>query len=114
MFGFVALQAVILNKAMSLVVVTSGLLFRIGTVPTQEIAANWSTIVNLLAGSLLGAWLGAAWATRLSKHRLCQVISIMMAAIAAVLLFSHSVHSDDAMLQGHAQVVVRTWVDFPR
>ena len=114
LFGFVALQAVILNKAMSLVVVTSGLLFRIGTVPMQEIAANWSIIVNLLAGSLLGAWLGAAWATRLSGCRLCQVISIMMAAIAAVLLFSHSVHSDGAMLQGTAQVVVRTWMDFPR
>lgn len=106
LFGFAALHAVILNKAMSLVVVTSALFFRMGTVPFPEIAANWSTIVNLLAGSLLGAWLGAGWATRLSSRRLYQVISVMMATIAAVLLFSHGLHSDGAMLHGPAQMVV--------
>lgn len=41
LFGFAALQAVILSKAMSLVVVTSALFFRMGTVPLAENAANW-------------------------------------------------------------------------
>ena len=106
LFSFAALHAVILNKAMSLVVVTSALFFRMGTVPAQAIAANWPIIVNLLAGSLAGAWLGAGWATRLSNRRLYQVISVMLLAIAAVLLFAHEVHSNGAMLQGAAQVVV--------
>lgn len=105
LFGFAALHAVILNKAMSLVVVTSALFFRMGTVPAQQLLENWSTIANLLAGSLAGAWLGAGWATRLSSRRLYQVISVMLVAIAAVLLFAHEVHAREAVLHGAAQVV---------
>ena len=56
MFGFRGLEAVILNKATSLVVVATALPFRASTVPFAEIGAHWSTIVNLLAGSLIGAW----------------------------------------------------------
>jgi hypothetical protein len=47
---------VILNKAMSLVVVAPALPFRASTVPFSAIAANWPIVVNLLAESLLGAW----------------------------------------------------------
>ena len=73
-FRFAALQAVILNQAMSLVVVASALPFRAAAVPFASVAAHWPVIVNLLAGSLLGAWFGAGWATRLltdalSRHR---------------------------------------------
>lgn len=46
----------ILNKAMSLVVVATALPFRAGTVPFGELAAQWPIIVNLLAGSLIGAF----------------------------------------------------------
>src|SRR5579871_6661437 len=65
-FRFGALQAVMLNKAMSLVVVASALPFRAATVPFAAVAAHWTIIANLLAGSLLGAWLGAGWATLLA------------------------------------------------
>jgi uncharacterized membrane protein YfcA len=54
-FRFAALQAVILNKAMSLVVVASALPFRAAAVPFASVAANWPIIVNLLAGSLAGS-----------------------------------------------------------
>ena len=54
-FRFAALQAVILNKAMSLVVVASALPFRASAVPFSALATHWSIIVNLLCGSLLGA-----------------------------------------------------------
>src|SRR6267142_1480861 len=40
-FRFAALQAVILNKAMSLVVVASALPFRAGTVSFATVAAHW-------------------------------------------------------------------------
>jgi uncharacterized protein len=60
LFRFAALEAVILNKTMSLVVVASALPFRAATVSFTAIADSWSVIINLLAGSLLGAWLGAA------------------------------------------------------
>ena len=89
LFGFGALEAVILNKAMSLVVVASALVFRAGTVPFAAVAANWPIIVNLLAGSLLGAWLGAGWATRLRSEMLYRVIAVLLVAIAAVLILGH-------------------------
>jgi uncharacterized protein len=57
-FRFGALEAVILNKAMSLVVVATALPFRSGTVPLADITSHWFIILNLLAGSLAGAWLG--------------------------------------------------------
>ena len=81
-FRFAALQAVILNKSMSLVVVASALPFRAATVPLASVAANWPIIVNLLAGSLLGAWFGAGWATRLASQALYRVIAVLLLAAA--------------------------------
>ncbi len=67
-FRFGALEAVILNKAMSLIVVMSALPFRARTVPFEAVGAQWPVILNLLAGSLAGAWLGAGWAVRLRSQ----------------------------------------------
>jgi uncharacterized membrane protein YfcA len=64
LFRFRGLEAVILNKATSLVVVATALPFRAGTVPFSAVGANWLIIVNLLAGRFAGAWVGAAWAIR--------------------------------------------------
>jgi hypothetical protein len=60
LFGFAALAAVILNKAMSLMVVASALLFRTRSVPLDQLVEHWPIVVNLLSGSLLGAWYGAS------------------------------------------------------
>ena len=89
LFRFKGLEAVILNKAVSLVVVATALPFRTGTVPFGEIAGHWAVIVNLLAGSLLGAWTGAEWATRLTSETLYRVIAVLLVVIAGVLLFAH-------------------------
>ena len=104
-FGFAALEAVILNKAMSLVVVAFALPFRAGAVPFDQIIAHWPIILNLLAGSLAGAWLGAGWATRLTSAALYKVIAVMLLAIAGVLLLGHGLTGDAALVTGPAQVV---------
>jgi uncharacterized membrane protein YfcA len=83
-FGFAALAAVIVNKAMSLVVVAVAIPARLGTVPLSEIADGWTAVVNLLAGSLLGAWLGASWATRMASATLYRVLSMLLVLIAVV------------------------------
>lgn len=104
-FRFAALEAVILNKAMSLVVVTTALPFRAFTIPFSEVAGHWPIIVNLLAGSLVGAWLGASWATRLSSHALYRVIAVLLVVIAVILLFGHERTAAAAMLAGGAQMI---------
>jgi uncharacterized protein len=104
-FRFAALQAVILNKAMSLVVVASALPFRASAVPFSALAAHWSIIVNLLCGSLLGAWFGAGWATRLASQSLCRAIAILLVGIAGVLLLGHDVATSGTVLTGAAQAI---------
>lgn len=94
-FRFQALDAVILNKAMSFVVVTAALLFRAPAVPFDSVAAQWTAIVNLLAGSLLGAWVGAGWAMRLQSRSLYRVIAVLLVFIAAVLAFGHGATGRD-------------------
>ncbi|MFN4277531.1 MAG: TSUP family transporter [Ferrovibrio sp.] len=100
LFRFAALEAIILNKAMSLVVVASALPFRAGTVPFAVVADHWSVIVNLLVGSLLGAWLGAGWAVRMKAHVLYRVIALMLVGIAIVLLFGHDADGSGVPLMG--------------
>ena len=105
MFRFAALEAVILNKAMSLVVVASALPFRVATIPFAALAPYWPVIVNLLAGSLLGAWLGAGWATRLRSETLYRVLSVLLVLIAVVLLLGHDPTVGQPLLTGSAQMV---------
>lgn len=104
-FRFAALEAVILNKAMSLVVVASALPFRAQTVPLAEVAHQWPVIVNLLAGSLIGAWIGAGWATRLAATSLHRLIAILLVLIALVLLFGHDSSTNGAPLKGPLLII---------
>lgn len=104
-FRFVALEAVILNKAVSLVVVASALPFRSQAVPVEDVASHWPIILNLLAGSLLGAWLGASWATRLRSETLHRIISVLLLVIAVVLLMKHE-GSGEPAITGTAQIIV--------
>lgn len=88
-FGFMALQAIILNKAMSLIVVATALPARLLGVPLDDVVAEWDVIVNVLAGSLLGAWLGATWATRMASATLYRVIAALLVLIAVALAANH-------------------------
>ncbi|RXE51769.1 MULTISPECIES: sulfite exporter TauE/SafE family protein [Pseudomonas fluorescens group] len=89
LFGFGALEAIILNKAMSLVVVASALPFRAFSVPYSQVFERWDIIVTLLTGSLAGAWLGAGWATQLKSKTLYRVLAVLLVGIAAALLLGH-------------------------
>lgn len=105
-FGFQALEAVILNKAVSLVVVATALPFRAAAIPFSDVFSHWAVIVNLLAGSLLGAWVGAGWATRLKSETLYGVIAVLLLGIAVVLVLGHQPDGDGhAAFSGLAQII---------
>jgi uncharacterized protein len=104
-FRFAALEAVILNKAMSLVVVASALPSRSGTVPFAEVAYHWAVIANLLAGSLVGAWFGAGWATRLRAATLHVVIAVLLVMVALALLLGHGAAAGSPALDGTSLAV---------
>lgn len=88
-FRFPPLEAIILNKATSLIVVASALVFRTKNVPFADVLAHGDVVLNLLVGSLVGAWLGASWMTRIRSSVLYKVIAVLLLAIAIVLLVSH-------------------------
>lgn len=100
LFGFVALEAVIINKATSLIVVASALLFRTRAVPIDEVLRHWPIVANLLAGSLAGAWVGAGAATRLKGQALYRVIAALLVLIAFVLLLAHEPAGQEPWLSG--------------
>ena len=88
-FRLPPLEAIILNKATSLIVVASALLFRTRNVPFADVLIHATVVLNLLAGSLAGAWLGASWATRIHSITLYKVIAVLLVGVAAILLFGH-------------------------
>ncbi|MCL7425382.1 sulfite exporter TauE/SafE family protein [Streptomyces sp. YS415] len=104
LFGFAALSAVILNKAMSLVVVLVALPARLAAVPAAEIATRWPVAVNLLAGSLLGAWAGASWAVRMRSATLYKVLAVLMVLMAVALVVTHSTTLDTLALPRGVQI----------
>ncbi|MGN9846595.1 sulfite exporter TauE/SafE family protein [Nonomuraea sp. H19] len=105
LFGFAALSAVIVNKAMSLIVVLTALPARLAAVSLAELAAHWTVAANLLAGSLLGAWAGASWAVRMRSATLYKVLAALMVLMAATLVLAHSTALGTPALPGPAQAI---------
>lgn len=85
-FRLGTLEAVILNKAMSLVVVAAALLFRARSIPLGELSAQSHIVLNLLAGSLIGAWWAAGHAITMPRMWLNRIIMIMLVGLALVML----------------------------
>jgi uncharacterized protein len=102
LFGFGALEAVMLNKALSLVVVATALPFRAAVVPFSQLVSHWHVIATLLSGSIVGAWCGAGWATRLQSTTLYKVIAVLLVGIAGVLLLGHGSHAHQLLFTGWA------------
>jgi uncharacterized membrane protein YfcA len=107
LLGFIALQAVVVNKAMSLAVVLTALPARLVAVPYTALASHWLVAVNLLAGSLAGAWAGASWATRMRAAVLHKVLAVLLVLMAAALMSTHLDGPPHSLgLHGPAQAVM--------
>lgn len=86
LFKLGTLEAVILNKAMSLVVVSAALLFRSPAIAPDAIAGQLGVVLNLLAGSLVGAWWAAGHAITLPRRWLDRIIMALLVGLSLVML----------------------------
>ena len=86
-FKLETLKAVILNKAMSLVVFATALIFRSAIMSFDILFDNINIILNLLAGSLIGAWWAAGYAIKISKIWLNRIILILLVCLALIILW---------------------------
>jgi uncharacterized protein len=99
-FGFASLDAVIINKITSLIVVSFSLPFRSHSIPWAEIGLHYAIIINILSGSLIGAWIGAHYATKMKTVILDRLIMILLIALAFGMIFGHNI-----MEGGHAAII---------
>jgi uncharacterized membrane protein YfcA len=91
MFGFGTLDAIIINKITSLIVVGFSLPFRSQSIPWSDVFLHWSIILNLLLGSIIGAWVGAHYATKIKIHILDRLIMILLITLAIAMIFGHQI-----------------------
>lgn len=89
-FSFTTLNAIIINKIVSLMVVIFSIFFRSNTIGFEEILAHSFIIVNILIGSLFGAFIGANYAMRIKQELLNRIILFMLITLAFSMLFGHS------------------------
>jgi hypothetical protein len=64
-----------MNKTMSLIVVVTALPAHVVAVPFDTVNGYWFVVVNLLAGSHIGALFRATWATRTLSATLYRVFA---------------------------------------
>jgi uncharacterized membrane protein YfcA len=85
-FGFKPLDAIVMNKAISLVVVCAALLFRFRVIPPEATLSHADLVLNVLAGSLVGSWFAAGHAMRLAGPKLNRLILILLTLLAITML----------------------------
>jgi len=97
-FKLPTLAPLILNKAISLIVVTTALFARSHSIAWSELARHWDILINLLPGTLIGAWWAAGRAIRLSRQQLDRIVLIpllgIVLLISALKTFQHSNSSE--------------------
>ncbi|EKG0020257.1 TPA: TSUP family transporter [Vibrio cholerae] len=86
-FRFSTLEAIILNKAMSLVVVAAALGVRGGIIAPGTLFEHLDVVLNLLVGSLFGAWWAAGRAIRLPLQWLNHIILVLLIGLATLMLW---------------------------
>lgn len=85
-FHYSTLQAIIINLIVSLVTVIFSLLFRNGMEGFINIANHFPIILNILAGSLLGSYLGVNYATGINEKLLTRIVIIFLVMISFILI----------------------------
>lgn len=85
-FRISTLQAIILNKACSLIVVAVAIFSRQASISWTQIWPQNHIVLNLLIGSLVGAWWAAGKAIKLSPATLNRVVFVLLAGLGCVML----------------------------
>jgi uncharacterized protein len=83
--GYPAHKAVALNLAVSFVTLVASLVVRLWVTPAAAIAPLAPVMLALVTGSMIGAYAGASYASRVSVDKLERLILVLLVAIGAAL-----------------------------
>jgi uncharacterized protein len=105
-FGYTTLPVVVVNLVISLVTVVSSFIFRLKTIGFDVIVSNLSVVVNILAGSLIGSYLGTRLAAHISERALRRMVVVLL-IMMSLLLMSHELigHSGTDQLNPLLKIV---------
>jgi uncharacterized protein len=91
-FKFGTLQAIIINLVVSLVTVAFSFIFRSMTIPVSEVFQNYPVVLNLLSGSLIGAFIGVKLATKVKAHRLDRIVFVFLLLLGIFMIVHPLLH----------------------
>lgn len=111
-FSFNTLQAIILNKFMSLITVAFSIIFRFGAIDFRAILSNIHIVFMFLTGSVIGAWFAADWATKAEHSTLNKVIAVIMVIIAMLMFFRAYLEGFHFSFDGLSLVLITIIVGF--
>lgn len=86
LFKYGPRKAVALNIAISLITVTSSLIFRIPSFNVIAISSLLLIIISMIAGSMTGAFIGAEFSKKISDGILNKFILILLVSIGVLLM----------------------------
>lgn len=96
-FNYRTLQAIIINLIISLVTVTFSFIFRSGVLGLENVSANWAVIINILAGSLIGSYVGVHYATRINERVLNRVVVGFLIFLSIILIGHYLIFSLESL-----------------
>ncbi len=96
-FNYRTLQAIIINLIVSLVTVTFSFIFRSGVVELENVAEHWAVVINILAGSLIGSYVGVHYATRINEQVLNRVVVVFLVFLSVVLIGHNLIFSLESL-----------------
>ncbi|WP_050985285.1 TSUP family transporter [Sulfurospirillum barnesii] len=85
-FGFSTVVAIIINKITSLSVVLSSFIARSNVIGLESVVMHYDVIINVLAGSLVGAYAGAHYVCTINDKVLHRIILVVLVALAMGML----------------------------
>ncbi|MDZ8105890.1 MAG: sulfite exporter TauE/SafE family protein [Nostoc sp. DedQUE12a] len=85
-FNYRTLQAITINLIVSLVSVIFSFIFRSGVIGLENVFANLTVIINILAGSLIGSYVGVNYATKIDERTLNRVVVVFLFFLSFVLI----------------------------
>ncbi|HSQ41888.1 MAG TPA: sulfite exporter TauE/SafE family protein, partial [Fibrobacteraceae bacterium] len=91
LFNFASLEAVIINKISSLIVVFFSIPFRSQSIAWSDVFSHVAVILNILAGSMAGAWVGAHYASKIKTRMLDKVMVVLLVCLSAGMILGHGI-----------------------